>query len=406
MTKTNFKKVIETKAEDLSIEKVEKKEFLDEAGTKITYKQVKCVYSHPQDNGSKVRARPNFALQAEIEQPRGLKFGLKNKLSAFTVFDTNNEDLKLFISSKEKTQSRGWIPDENVKIITRGGKTFAKASRDGQLFSSPSEEEESVLSFEKGDVMTVEDQKEVDDDNTWYLVSAGGQEGFFSTMANRIAELIHADKRCGLEALSLSDVRKKIKDPIYYPVDKETNKPIDGKSPSMFFTCSYFAVSERNKKENYVKYKVPGLPDHLDLQTLTKSAFKLKSIVIQLIDIYIGGDKIVPHFYITEALVNDISEIKITDELDEEMKATEEDSELVAKLRKQLAASKKFEAPHVPEVKDEAIASLNGNTEEKDEEDNQNFNDLIGNEPKESKLGDLKPTMKSNVVIPGLPDDD
>lgn len=409
MTKTHFKTVIETNADGLKIAQVDNKEVeqKNEDGTtqKISYKKVKCSYEHPQPGGGKVRGRPIFSTPS-LEQPRGVKYE-KGKLSTFTTFDTTNPDVNEFISSKERTQTRGWVPQENIKIITKSGKTFAKASRGGDLYSGPNEDDEVVASYEKNDLMNVEDQNE---DDTWYLVAAGGQDGFFATMRNKIAELLHNDKRCGYSNKSVDDIKRLIKDPVYYPIDPESGKPIEGKSPSMYFKCSYFAPRPKEKKkESYARYQVPGFSQCLDLETMGKSSLKLNSAVILLVDIYIGAGKIIPQYYITDAVVVDISEIKMPNELENELAQQALDEALVAKLAKQLAASKKFEAPKAKEDnKSEAIDAIQNGDDGDDGDDGEDvsFEDLISNQPKlQTEDGDIKATMK-DIQIPGLPDED
>ena len=412
MTKTNFKKVIETNAEGLKISQVDSKETEQKKddGTieKIKYKKVKFTYEHPNEGGGKTRARPMFGTPA-LDQSRGIK--LDNfKLSAFTQFDTENEDVNLFISDKSRTQIRGWVPQENVKIVTKSGKTFAKASRGGDLYAGAAEEDEVVASFEKGDVMNVEDQN---DDDTWYLVAAGGQEGFFSTMRNKIAELLVGDKRTGLSNESVDDIRRKVKDPIYWPIDTETGKMIEGKSPSAFFKCSYFqARPQEGKKESHARYYVPGL-GNLDMETMKKSALKLNSAVLLLVDVYIGAGKIIPQYYITDAVVVDISEIKMPNALEQELAEQSQDEALVAKLKKQLAESKKFETPVNKPIqeegsddsKKEAADSMKEDNGDEEGDGGDDFNALISNEPKKKNM-DFNATMKSDVKIPGLPDED
>ena len=408
MTKTHFKKVIETNADGLKISQVDNKEIeqVNDDGTteKIKYKKIKFTYEHTQGS-SKVRARPMFGTP-KLEQPRGVKQD-KGKLTAFTTFDTSDEDVNLFISDKQRTQVRGWVPQENIKIVTKSGKTFAKAARGGDLYESPDENSEVKASFEKNDLMNVEDQN---DDDTWYLVAAGGQEGFFTTMKNKIAELLHEDKRCGLNNTSVEQIKMKIKNPVYWPVDPETGKPIEGKMPSAFFKCSYFAARPKEKKkESYARYQLPGFDQHLDLETMKKSSLTLSSSVVLLVDVYMGGGKIIPQYYITDAVVVDISEIKMPNEMEEELKKQAEDNSLVAKLRKQLAEAKKFESPSFKEEKEdekeEAISSLK--EENNSEGEDVSFSDLINDEAKQgSALADLEATMEENVTIPGLPEDD
>lgn len=408
--KTDFKKVIETQADGLKISQVDNKEIEqvnDDGSTeKIKYKKVKFTYEHAQ-GGSKIRARPMFTTPA-LEQPRGIKLD-KGKITAFTIYDESDENVNCFISDKESTQTRGWVPQENIKIVTKGGKTFAKAARGGDLYESPDESSDVKASFDKNDMMNVEDQNE---DDTWYLVAAGGQDGFFSTMKNKIANLLFEDKRCGFSNSSVNQIKMKIRNPVYRPIDPETGNPVEGKSPSTFFKCSYFAARPKEKKkESYARYQVPtgagNDPIYLDLETMKKSALKLSSAVVLLVDVYIGGGKIIPQYYITDAVVVDISEIKMPNEMEEELKRQAEDDSLVAKLRKQLAEAKKFEAPSFKD-KEEVTEALNNKEDSDDADDNgESFGDLISNEPKKgSVLDDLEATMEENVTIPGLPDDE
>ena len=408
MTKTNFKQVIETNAEGLKISQIESKDVdvkkPDGTVEKVKYKKVKFTFEHPNDDGSSTRGKADFSLP-QMDHPRGIKMD-NGKLSAFTVFDTSNEDVNLLVTDKTLTQSRGWVPSENIKIITKGGKTFAKASRNIELYSGPNEKDEVVASFDKGELMNVEDQNEED---TWYLVAAGGKDGFFSVMRNKIADLIIEDKvRAGLGAVSDEDIRRTVKQAIYWPLDKE-GKLVQGKSPSSYLKVSYFqARPKEGKKEGYAKYYVPGMGD-LDLETMTKSALKLNSVVVKLIDVYVGAGKIVPSYYISSAVVVDISEIKMYNELEDELAEQSKDEQLVAKLKKQLADSKKFEAPVIKSNnansdKNEAIKSLESNNDEGGDADD--ISDLLDNGPKEVKKKDVKTSLKTNISIPGIPDGD
>jgi hypothetical protein len=406
MTKTNYKKVIETNADGLKIEKIDEKKLdvkkPDGSIEKVKYKTVKFTFEHPTDAGGSIRGGAVFGLP-KMEHPRGIKMD-NGKLSVFTTFDTTDPDVDDLISDKKLTQSRGWIFGENVKTQIKGGKSVAKAKRDVELYSSPSDEGDVVASFSKGEIMNVEDQNE---DDTWYLVSAGGKDGFFSIMRNRISDLLIEEKiKIGYGDKTDDDIRRTVKNAIYWPVDKETGKLVEGKSPNSFFKVSYFRANPKEgKKESFAKYNAPGI-GNLDLETMTKSALSLSSSVIKLVDVYIGGGKIVPNYYISDAVVVDISEIKAYNELEDEIKEMNKDEELVAKLKKQMAASKKFEAPaskmSTGTSQEEAAKSLkesggDGDSGDRsEEEDGDDISDLLDDGPK----------LKTNVKIPGLPDDD
>jgi len=401
MTKTNFKKVIETNCEGLKIFKVDLKEFIDKETKKPgKYKSIKFTYEHPQDNGNVVRGAPVFSTPG-LTFPRGISMNDRRRLSAMAVFDTEDEDNNLFISSKSKTQIKGWVPSENIKITMKDGKSFAKAKRDGEIYSEPAPDSKEIIGeFVKEDVMTIVDQKELNDESSWHLVAHGGQDGFFSTFANKLAEIIQGDKRCGLTDKSVDVIRAMIykgADGVYWPVDKETGEAIEGKKPSMYFTCSYFPPKE-GKKENYVKFLVPGQKEPLNLEVMEKCSIKVKTAVLKLIDVYVSGDKIVPHLYLTEATVIDLDEIKYHDQLEDENDELAQDEGLVSKLAKQIKASKKFE------IKEKVNTAVEADGEDIEGTD---FNALIKNQPVKSKGDDLSdPTMEDDVQIPGLPDDE
>lgn len=406
MTKTNFKKFIKTEGEGLKILKVEDKEAVDKSsGNIIKYKSAKFTYEHPQENGTKIRALASFSTP-ELTFPNGIKFNNNNRLTAMAVFDQEEENTQLFISNKTKTQFKGWVPGEDVKPFIKDGKTFVKAKREGQLTSQP-EGEDTICKFDKEDVMLVNDQKDLEDERTWYLVSHGGQEGFLSTMANKIAELIQNHKACGHNGKTFTQIRSMIykgkgykeegSDNIYWPIDKDTKEPIEGKSPSLFITCSYFPPRD-GQKENYVKFIVPGQKEPLSMEVMSKCSLKVKSAVLKLVDVFIAGDKIVPHLYLTEATVVDIDEIKYHDQLEAEAEELAQDEELVNKLAKQLKASKKFEVKEKPQTPVDAGGEEGEGTD---------FNALIKNEPVKGQKKDFdEPTLDEDIEIPGIPDDE
>ena len=405
MTKTNYKKLIETKGEGLKIIKVDDKEATDKTnGSIIKYKSAKFIYEHPQENGNKIRAAPAFSTPS-LTFPNGIKFNNNNRLTAMAVFDQEDEDTQLFISNKTKTQFEGWVSNVDVKVFIKDGKTYVKAKRDGELRSQP-DGEDNICEFVKDDVMLVDGNKDLEDESTWYLVSHGGQEGFLSTIANKIAELLQNHKGCGHNGKTFDQIRSMIykdkgykdkgSDNIYWPIDKESGEPIEGKNPSLFITCSYFPAKE-GQKENYVKLLVPGQKEPLSLEVMKKCSLKVKSAVLKLVDVFISGDKIVPHLYLTEATVIDIDEIKFHDQLETEAEELAQDEDLVNKLAKQLKASKKFEAKETP------TAPLDAGGEEGEGTD---FNALIKNEPVKGQKTDFEePTLDEDVEIPGMPDE-
>lgn len=400
MNKMNYQKVIDTNASGLKINAVNKKSTKDHNGNAIDYQQVTFTQEH-----DGFRGKPMY-LGPPTKQPRGIKVE-NNKGVGFTIFDHTDPAVASFISEKSRTQTKGWVSESDVKITTKTGKTFAKAAADGNLKEAPDSDSEDTKEYSKGDLMEVEDEKETDDGETWYLVACGGQSGFFETMNIKIAELLASDKRAGFSNEKPADILRKIKNPVYWPIDPETGNIVQGKNPSAYLKISYFAPNPKEgKKERYARYQVPGLDTNLDLETMKKSALTLQSSVLLLVNVYLGAGKIIPQYYITDAVVVDISEIKMPNVLQQEMDAISADEALVAKLKKQLAESKKFEAPAPRNEEAAAAPAPDSNAAEVEEDgDETTFDDLISNEPRKSKaVENIEPTMEEDIEIPGLPD--
>jgi hypothetical protein len=348
-----------------------------------------------------VRTSPKF----KVPQCQLVKFMMENgKCTGRVNWDTSDPQVAKFIAEKSRTQIKVWVKGSDGKLTSKNGKTYYKALSEGVFKDAPNDEAEDVKAYEKGDLMEVEDEKETDDDETWYLVAVGGQSGFFETMNQTIAELLVGDKRSGFSDKKVDEVLAMIKKPVYWPVD-ENGEIIKGKQPSMYQKYTYFRAKD-GKPERYVNMRVPGQDKPLDLDTIMKSSLTLYSSVMLLTNIYIGAGKIIPQYYVTDTIVVDISEIKMPNALESELEEISADEELLKKLNKQFKESKKFEVPSPRVEEAQAAPAPDSNGAEVEEDgDETTFDDLISNEPKKSKaVENIEPTMEEDIEIPGLPD--
>lgn len=344
-----------------------------------------------------VRTTPKF----KIPQCQLNKFMMENgKCTGRVNWDVSDPDVASFISEKSRTQIKVWVKGSDGKLTSKNGKTYYKALSAGVFKDAPDDEARDVKAYEKGELMEVEDEKETDDDETWYLVAVGGQSGFFEIMNLKIAELLVNDKRSGFSDKKVDEILAMMKNPVYWPVD-ENGEIIKGKQPSMYQKFTYFRPKD-GKPERYVNMRVPGQDKCLDLDTIMKSSLTLHSSVMIIASIYIGANRIAPQYYVTDTIVTDISEIKMPNALESELEEISADEELLKKLSKQFKESKKFESP-VLKIEEGAPAPAPDSDEDEDEDGN-TFDDLISNEPKKSKLVEnIEPTVE-DIEIPGLPD--
>ena len=326
----------------LTLKEIRKKETKDLNGNVIKFLQAWMNYDHPV-NGSQVRGAPYFEL-CPCTTPTGfVKEGYK--LSSFTTFDVEDEEVRDCIDIKERTEFNGWVQSNKDVEVDMGIKSCtATALQEVIIYDSP-ESENRVTTVPAGTVMIVVDQN---DTGTWLLIKTGGKDGFFTKLYNDVAQIIYDNRAaCGLASLSkLEDVKGRMKAPVYWHRDKETGAFVEGKNPSTYLKHTYFnAQPARGDKpatsQRYADFKVPGSEESLSLEVLLNSAITFRPVVT-LTNVYIGAGKITPQFYVSSAVVTDIKKIERAHAQQDTLLQYGQDKDLVEKLRQQLEASKGF----------------------------------------------------------------
>lgn len=373
MVHTNAQNVIETKAEGLTVKTVAKKKTQD--GTS-EFVQVFFNYDHPREGG-KIRGAANFKIH-NVAHNRGMNRTERGKITAPTIF--NDESI---IAEKKRTQKTGYVRKENVKD-PRVGQSEARVLRSLELKTKPKDDDVTIQTLEKGDFVTVLD---VSDDEEWYYVAAGGSSGFFETIYMRLAELLaekETRKAAGLGNLSRDEIfdRMMANNVIKWPEDDSK-----GYKPTCYYKVQYFPPRNPGDEVRHAKYSVVGLDECLSLETMEASSLGIESMIINLYNVYIGGGKIIPQYYISSAVVNDIKKIERPNELQEDLDRLGQNKELVEKLRRQLEESKSFTPAEAP-----ADPSAGGVEKESDT-----------NQPSLQDMLDGGPVM-DNDGIPGLPE--
>ena len=294
----------------LTLKEIRKKETKDHNGNVIKFLQALMNYDHPV-NGSQVRGAPYFEL-CPCTTPTGfVKEGYK--LSSFTTFDVENEEVRDCIDIKERTEINGWVKSNKDVEVDMGIKSCtATALQEVIIYDSP-ESESRVTTVPADTVMIVVDQN---DTGTWLLVKTGGKDGFFTKLYADVAQIIYDNRAaCGLASLSkLEDVKGRMKAPVYWHRDKDTGAFVEGKNPSTYLKHTYFnAQPARGDKpamsQRYADFKVPGSDESLGLEVLLNSAITFRPVVT-LTNVYIGAGKITPQFYVSSAVVTDIKKIE------------------------------------------------------------------------------------------------
>tara|TARA_R110001632_G_scaffold20062_1_gene60452 strand:+ start:248 stop:1447 length:1200 start_codon:yes stop_codon:yes gene_type:complete len=384
----------------LTLKEIRKKETKDHNGNVIKFLQALMNYDHPV-NGSQVRGAPYFEL-CPCTTPTGfVKEGYK--LSSFTTFDVENEEVRDCIDIKERTEINGWVKSNKDVEVDMGIKSCtATALQEVIIYDSP-ESESRVTTVPADTVMIVVDQN---DTGTWLLVKTGGKDGFFTKLYADVAQIIYDNRAaCGLASLSkLEDVKGRMKAPVYWHRDKDTGAFVEGKNPSTYLKHTYFnAQPARGDKpamsQRYADFKVPGSDESLGLEVLLNSAITFRPVVT-LTNVYIGAGKITPQFYVSSAVVTDIKKIERAHAQQDTLLQYGQDKDLVEKLRQQLEASKGF-----AEERREMSPTRQPATEESEikAHGTPDLESMLTGGPKIEKVSLDIDNQDDDIQIPGLP---
>ena len=389
----------------LTLKEIRKKETKDPNGNPIKFLQALMNYDHPV-NGSQVRGSPYFEL-CPCTTPRGfVKEGYK--LSSFTTFDVDNEEVRECVDIKERTEINGWVKSDSKVEVDMGIKSCtATALKEVIIYDGP-ESDNKITSVPADTVMVVVDQN---DAGTWLLVKTGGRDGFFTTLYNDVAQIIYDNRAaCGLASLSkLEDVKGRMKAPVYWHRDKETGAFIEGKNPSTYLKHTYFAAQPpRGDKpamsERYADFKVPGSEESLGLEVLLNSSITFRPVVT-LTNVYIGAGKITPQFYVSSAVVTDIKKIERAHMQQDTLLQYGQDKDLVEKLRQQLEASKGFAEERRSEGNSPQREEVSNGVSEAETQAAPDLESMLTGGPKIEKvnLDSGADNQEEEINIPGLP---
>lgn len=384
-----------------------------QTGKPVHYKRLYFDIKH--DNGKvKGWGKPNVELWP-MTFPRGISFDDKtNKMVGWATFDQNDSDILKGIEIPEMTEASGWVKQEEMtykKISFKVDHGIAKI--DCNILSSPEDENSVVFKLSEGQEVIIEDQQE-----DYYLIKTIGKKGFFDKFYDDIADLLFENK----SALGLGDIRTasqmkdKLKSPVWFPREEETGKIIQSKSPSSWFKLTYFPAksasgTKRASSERIANFIIPigkdsdGKPMY---KSLSKEQLACKSITciprITVTNIYVGAGGIRPQMYITDAVVLDMEDVSGPPlQQEETLSGLLDNKDLLEKLGKQFEESLGM----VAEIKNSAAVEeepvkININIEEKGNKDDKD------QEYNLQRVLEGGPVMTTETIdiddIPGLPE--
>lgn len=240
----------------------------------------------------------------KIRFPRGVTKE-EWKLKGLSIFDWENDEMRKIITTTRRTQKTGCIKKSDVSLESDIGTTKAK-SNDGELsvYDAPNGEVKFTVSEDEELIVIGKKEK-----GAWLVVKTEGTKGHFEVILEKIAEVLFdmKDKLPISHVETVEDVIKMMKNPVYFPIDKETKEYDDEKSPSAFMNFFYYKDNATGE-EKHCNFTMPiggGKTKELHFSELDGVGFE-GIPVLNCARVLVGKDRINTQFNFRSVIITEI----------------------------------------------------------------------------------------------------
>ena len=240
----------------------------------------------------------------KIRFPRGVTKE-EWKLKGLSIFDWENDEMRKIITTTRRTQKTGCIKKSDVSLESDIWTTKAK-SNDGELsvYDAPNGEVKFTVSEDEELIVIGKKEK-----GAWLVVKTQGTKGHFEVILEKIAEVLFdmKDKLPISHVETVEDVIKMMKNPVYFPIDKETKEYDDEKSPSAFMNFFYYKDNATGE-EKHCNFTMPiggGKTKELHYSELDGVGFE-GIPVLNCARVLVGKDRINTQFNFRSVIITEI----------------------------------------------------------------------------------------------------
>ena len=240
----------------------------------------------------------------KVRFPRGVSKE-EWKLKGLSIFDWENDEMRKIITTTRRTQKTGCIKKSDVSLESDIGTTKAK-SNDGELsvYDAPGGEVKFTVTEDEELIVIGKKEK-----GAWLVVKTQGTKGHFEVILEKIAEVLFdmKDKLPISHVETVEDVVKMMKNPVYFPIDKETKEYDDEKSPSAFMNFFYYKDSTTGE-EKHCNFTMPiggGKTKELHYSELDGVGFE-GIPVLNCARVLVGKDRINTQFNFRSVIITEI----------------------------------------------------------------------------------------------------
>ena len=227
------------------------------------------------------------------------------KLKGLTIFDWESDEMRKIITTTRRTQKTGCVKKSDVSLESDIGTTKAK-SNEGELsvYDAPNGEVKFTVSEDEELIVIGKKEK-----GAWLVVKTEGTKGHFEVILEKIAEVLFdmKDKLPISHVETVEDVIKMMKNPVYFPVDKETKEYDDEKSPSAFMNFFYYKDGATGE-EKHCNFTMPiggGKTKELHFSELDGVGFE-GIPVLNCARVLVGKDRINTQFNFRSVIITEI----------------------------------------------------------------------------------------------------
>lgn len=305
MPAVQFNEILAKKENPVVFKEAKTQEFTGQGGEKVKNLLAVVNYDYGGYKGSPYFKTPEVEMMG-LKREEG-----KNKTHALTLFNKENNDIMNLISTEKWTSIEGFVHKTSFNIIPNEDEfiteKFGKSKKDTlEILDAPNGE---VIKTIDGETQFVIKSKSKDDPN-FVKIEIKGKVGSIEQYLRYVAERIFENKgRCGYAtAKTVDDIVRKMKHPVYFPVNRETGEYIRDKNPTMFAQMFQYQkwVDGKVVENKFASFRTADCTEDLSYDILSKVQMK-GSAVFNCSRFLLRPDTIIPQWKVQEFAIRELN---------------------------------------------------------------------------------------------------
>lgn len=308
MPAVTFNEILARKGNPVVFNQAKTQEFTGQGGEKVKNLLAEIKFDYGNYKGNPYFRTPEVEMMS-VKKEEG-----KPKYSALTLFKKEDPEIMEMISTEKWTSQEGYVPKSSFSIIPNedefSTEKFGKSKKDTlDILDVPNG---SVIKTIDNETIFVIKSKSKDDPN-FVKIEIKGRIGSIEQYLRWVAERIFENKgRCGYASVkTVEEIIRKMKHPVYFPLDRETGEYIKDKNPTMFAQMFYYQkwVDGSVTETKFASFRTADCKEDLSPEILSTVTMK-GTAVFNCSRFLLRPDTIIPQWKVQEFAIRELNVVE------------------------------------------------------------------------------------------------